>query len=227
MIFFDIDNTLIDQRKAEAAAAAPFLETYGDSLACSYSIDEFCQLWRDLREQHGREFLLGRISQSEQTRRRMRALFAPQPLTNAEADARYDLFQCHYRQNWSLYDDVLPCLEALSGCSLGIVSNGGSVKQRAKLHATAIEHFFSLIVISQDARIAKPAPAIFSEVCRRAGKNPNQCVYVGDSLDDDALPSRAAGLCGFWLRRDQRSSDSLTLESLAQLPCRVRERIAA
>jgi putative hydrolase of the HAD superfamily len=157
----------------------------------------------------------------------MRALFAPRLLSDAEADARYGLYQHHYRQSWSLYADVMPCLDVLSGCSLGVVSNGGGDKQRAKLRATAIDKLFSLIIISEEVGIAKPDPAIFLEACRRAGMSPESCAYVGDSLAEDALPSRAAGLCGFWLRRDHSSHDLRTLTSLAQLPLRLRERIAA
>src|SRR5262245_6570809 len=115
MIFFDIDNTLLDQRRAEAAAAGPFLAEYGARLERRLSIDTFCRLWRQLRDKHARHFLRGRISAAEQRRRRVRELFSPQPISDVEADHVYACFEGHYRAGWTLYDDVLPCLRSLGG----------------------------------------------------------------------------------------------------------------
>jgi FMN phosphatase YigB (HAD superfamily) len=47
IIFFDIDETLIDQRRAERAAAERFLEVYGAELG-DRSVERFCARWRAL-----------------------------------------------------------------------------------------------------------------------------------------------------------------------------------
>jgi len=229
MIFFDIDNTLIDQRRAEAAAAAPFLQRYGASLERPVSVETFCRCWRRLRDKHAREFLSGRISAVEQRRRRVRELFSPRPLGDAEADQVYDFFDRHYRAAWILYDDVLPCLRALAGLPLGIISNGSAAQQRAKLRATGIENFFSLVVVSEEAGAAKPRRRIFVEACRRAGKPSAECIYVGDRFEVDALASRAAGMHGLWLNRQSRCSmpRARVLKSLDELIARLPQRIAA
>jgi putative hydrolase of the HAD superfamily len=202
MIFFDIDGTLIDQRKAETIAARHFLAIYGHLLE-PYTIEEFCVLWRRLREKHARGFLDGRLYWVEQQRRRMRDLFADgEPrLSDREADSRFHFYQCRYRENWSLYDDVTGTLIALSDHRLGIVSNGNVEQQRAKLRRTGIEHVFSPVLISQEAGIAKPDPAIFLAACRRARCPSQEAVHIGDHFDLDARPSRAAGLRAIWLDR--------------------------
>ncbi len=229
MIFFDIDNTLLDQRRAEAAAAGPFLAEYGARLEQRLSIDRFCRLWRCLRDKHVRDFLRGRISAAEQRRRRVRELFSHRPIGDAEADHVYAFFEEHYCAGWTLYDDVLPCLRSLAGLPLGIISNGSMAKQRDKLRATAIEKFFSLLVISEEAGAAKPHRKIFLEACRRAGRPSAECTYVGDRFEADALASRAAGMHGLWLNRrgDGLSPCSLMLRSLDELIARLPERIAA
>lgn len=229
MIFFDIDNTLIDQRRAERAAAAPFLAEYGELLARPLSIEQCCRHWQGLREKHNRDFLRGAISAAEQRRRRMRELFAPRPLSDAEADRGYEFFQNHYRAAWRLYDDVLPCLRACAATPLGIISNGSTALQRDKLSSTGVAGFFSLVVISDDVGAAKPAREIFLEACRRARRHPEQCVYVGDRFDIDALASRAAGMRGIWLNRKarRRCRGGPVLHSLAELAERLRHRAAA
>jgi FMN phosphatase YigB (HAD superfamily) len=65
MIFFDIDQTLINQRKAEAAAARELLAVYQDSLGQRYSVGRFCRTWDALRDKHARAFFAGVITSEE------------------------------------------------------------------------------------------------------------------------------------------------------------------
>lgn len=44
------------------------------------------------------------------------------------------------RNSWILFDDVVDMLHSLEGYRLGIISNGKSIQQRAKLSCTNIEN---------------------------------------------------------------------------------------
>lgn len=55
-----------------------------------------------------------------------------------------------------------------------------------------------------DIGIEKPDPRIFLEAARRAGRAPEECVYVGDRLETDALAAGRAGMTGVWLDRAGR-----------------------
>jgi putative hydrolase of the HAD superfamily len=232
MIFFDIDGTLIDQRKAETAAAGEFLKVYGALLERSYTLEQFCGLWRRLRDRHARGFLDGRVSWVEQQRRRMRDLFAAREprLCDAEADARFAFYRRRYRESWTLYHDVAAALQALAGCRLGIVSNGNLEQQKAKLRRTGIEHLFSVVLISEQAGVAKPDPKIFLAACRRARCAPHEAVHVGDHFDLDIRPSHAVGMRALWLDRIRSGVPTSGIEvihSLTQLAQRVGNRSAA
>lgn len=221
MIFFDIDETLVDQRQAEAAAAVSFLAVYGDHLAAPWSLEQFCDEWRALREKHLPDYLRGAVSYQEYHRRRIRELFADgASLSDRQCDARYNAFQEEYRAAWRLFDDALPCLDACEGCPLGIVSNGNTAQQRQKLENTGILERFELVVISEEVGVAKPHHGIFLEACRRACRVAADCAYLGDQLDVDARGSSAAGMRGIWL--DRRGSSSVAgvevVRSLAELP---------
>jgi putative hydrolase of the HAD superfamily len=231
MIFFDIDETLIDQRGAETAAAAAFLEAYAPELDDGYSIAEFCALWRLLREKHSPAFFTGVISAHEQRRRRIRELFARsgRSLCDAEADCRIELYESHYRSGWRLFDDVEPALALLREYRCGIISNGSIVQQRRKLEQTGIAEYFELVLVSEEIGSAKPAREIFLAACERVAIKPNHCVYVGDRFDHDVLASRAIGMEAYWICRrhtPQPRTDEV-IGSLAELPCRLRERSAA
>jgi putative hydrolase of the HAD superfamily len=230
MIFFDIDETLIDQRRAERGAAERFLEVYGAELgACS--VERFCARWRALREKHGPAFFAGAISVHEQRRRRVRELFAGlgQALPDAEVDRRVALYERHYRQSWLLFDDVRPALDQLRAYRCGIISNGSSPQQRGKLRRTGIAARFDPVLVSEDVGAAKPRREIFLAACRRAGVPAERCIYVGDRLDHDALPSRAAGMRAFWLCRSARPAPAgiETIAALTDLAPRLARRSAA
>lgn len=221
MLFFDIDETLIDQRKAEAVAAERLLGAYRELLPAGMDSAEFNRRWRALREKHAAAFLEGRVSLTEQRRRRIRELFqGGSALSDAAADACFALYEEHYRSSWSLFDDVPPCLNELAGYRLGIISNGSVEQQKRKLCQTGIEDFFSVVVISEEVGAAKPRPEIFRAACIQAGCSPRESVYIGDRLDLDVQASRRAGMRPLWLRRrlEVRPARLPTNGSVNQIP---------
>jgi putative hydrolase of the HAD superfamily len=231
MIFFDIDGTLMDQRKAETIAARDFLESYGHLLRRPYTLADFCVLWRHLRERHARGFLDGELSWAEQRRRRMRDLFgAREPdLSDAEADARFCFYEERYRSSWCLYGDAMDALRSLSCHRLGILSNGNVEQQQAKLRQTGIAHLFSIVLISEQAGVAKPDPRIFLAACRQAQCPPHEAVHVGDSFELDASPSRTVGMRAVWLDRMRsgvRAEGIEVVHSLLQCAPRLQIRSA-
>ena len=215
MIFFDIDDTLVTHSQAQSQAARLFWEAFADRLP--YSQPEFPAVWDAVMQKHFAAFAAGQISFAEHRRRRMREIFAD-ALSEGEADALFQAYLRHYEDCWALFDDVLPCLDALRSCPLGIISNGSGEQQRRKLHRLGIADRFDVVVISEEVGIWKPKPEIFWEACRQAEMEPGDCMYVGDSLATDALASQAAGLRGVWLNRPSLSgADVLTISNLNDL----------
>lgn len=228
MIFFDIDETLLDQRRAERSALAYLLDRYADGLPEGCTIDNLCITWRELREKHARAFLDGKVSFREQRRRRVRELFVSREphLSDNEVDRRLAVYAEHYHASWALFDDVLPCLSQLSRYTLGVISNGSSDQQRRKLVETGIDQFFSFVFISEDLGAAKPKAAVFRKACRIADRKPKDCIYVGDRLESDALSSSRAGLRGIWLRREGPPVNGTVevISSLSELPDRLQQK---
>ncbi len=203
MIFFDIDQTLINHQYAQDTAAALFFQQF---LSLSpYSPEEFCKHWQTVMEKHFTTFAQGEITFVEHRRRRMREIFqeAELCLTDDEADGRFEIYLQHYENNWTLFDDVLPCLNSLSNHKLGIISNGNTEQQTKKLCQTEILGRFDVVVISESIGLSKPNPDIFLSACRRSGAEVRQCKYVGDSLQNDVLAAEAVGVKGIWLNREK------------------------
>ncbi|HKW18137.1 MAG TPA: HAD family hydrolase [Terriglobales bacterium] len=203
MIFFDIDGTLIDHLSASAAASLIFFDRFPGAIPCTRS--EFPAIWEGCLEKHFARFSRGEISLWEQRRARIREVFAAPDMPEDETDSRYRSFTREYEALTQAYSDVAACLEALTGQSLGIISNGPREQQVGKLQRAGLLQYFSVMVYSQDVGLAKPAPGVFLEACRQAGKSPENCTYIGDNAESDIVPSRALGMRGVHLSRTGNS----------------------
>jgi putative hydrolase of the HAD superfamily len=84
---------------------------------------------------------------------------------------------------------------------LGIVTNGPTEVQRAKVDLLALQNLVDFVVISEEFGAAKPDPEIFHEALRRARTSAAETVFVGDSPEFDIAGARAAGLHTVWVNR--------------------------
>lgn len=225
MIFFDLDDTLLDYTSAMRTAAGLFWAEHLDVFA-EFSIDSFVSLWESLAIQFSRKALAGEISWAAQQQLRMQELFkrAGRSVGLARADELFGQFLQSFRANWRPFADVRSVLEKLAALPLGIISNGESAQQHGKLLAMRLADHFKPIVVSGDIGIHKPEPAIFRYACELAGRSPGDCIFVGDQLDGDARAATAAGMHGVWLNRSRLfvpGCDVETIESLSELPAVV------
>ena len=58
-----------------------------------------------------------------------------------------------------------------------------------------------LVGMSAEWGLQKPDPAFFARVARELGLAPERIAYVGDRLDNDVRPAKAAGMTAVFLRR--------------------------
>ena len=102
------------------------------------------------------------------------------------------------------YADVLPCLAQLrrDGYRLGIAANNSQADRAAlteQLARLGIHIDFAATSAAWGAW--KPDVRFFEQLTREASAPPNAIVYVGDRIDNDILPARAAGMRAVFLRR--------------------------
>jgi putative hydrolase of the HAD superfamily len=97
--------------------------------------------------------------------------------------------------------DVLRELRS-RGVRLGIVTNGSSEMQRAKLNHSGLLGFVDFALVSGEEGVAKPNAEIFHRATRRLGLAPQQVMFVGDNPRNDVDGARGAGLLPVWLRHE-------------------------
>ncbi|HBK06491.1 MAG TPA: haloacid dehalogenase [Acetobacteraceae bacterium] len=129
-----------------------------------------------------------------------------------------------------LYPDAIPCLTALRTAGYKVLIAGNQpVESEAAL--ARLELPADLIASSAGWGVAKPDPAFFSKIVDAAGVPAESIAYVGDRLDNDVLPSLAAGMKAVFVRRGpwgwmhadlpEMDRAHIRLTSLLDLPARL------
>ncbi|MGF1685934.1 HAD family hydrolase [Photobacterium japonica] len=208
MIFFDLDNTLLDHDGAEQDAITAFADVHHAMIIdCP---DGIGQAWRHITDQQRARWRAGELNFEQLRRARISALFK-QPLTEAQADALSTEYYRIYQQHWRLFDDVLPALHVLRNIApLAIITNGFAFQQEAKLTTTQIRPYFSHLVASEHVGAAKPAPAIFQHALRLSQKPASSCWYIGNHPVNDAQAAAKLGFKAVWLNREGHDGAGVT-----------------
>ncbi len=124
--------------------------------------------------------------------------------------------------NFTLYDDVKPCLSRLraTGLKVGLVSNTNRNLADVLAHF-ALNEFVDAAVTSVEVGEMKPSPLIFATALAALGESAADVVMVGDSVEDDVRGALACGLSAVLIDRGGRApsvAGQTTIRSLAELP---------
>jgi HAD superfamily hydrolase (TIGR01549 family) len=129
-----------------------------------------------------------------------------------------------------LYGDVLPSLALLRERFRVAIIGNQPAERTAQLRAIGVDA--EVMAMSDEMGVAKPDPRFFSDALRRIGDpDPGAVAYVGDRIDNDVLPSHAAGMRAVWLRRgpwgtiptEAPDEAALVVSSLTELVARIDE----
>jgi HAD superfamily hydrolase (TIGR01509 family) len=121
----------------------------------------------------------------------------------AEAVVAADWYRTHRLHSLALFADAIDTLttvrEAVPQRRVGLVTNGPSDIQRAKIARLGVEAHVDFIIVSEEFGSWKPDPAIFTEALRLGRANPKETVFIGDSAEHDIAGAQATGLSTIWI----------------------------
>lgn len=123
------------------------------------------------------------------------------PEVDIDAEARaLDAAGMRFVAAEDLYPDALDGLRGLraAGYRVGIAANQPA-STSAVMEGLGIE--LDLVATSAAWGVAKPSPAFFERIATELRLPPERIAYVGDRLDNDIRPARAAGMAAVWIRR--------------------------
>ncbi len=193
-ILFDLDETIFDFKKSEAAAVANALKQIGvtpnEKIVKRYSeINE--SLWKKLEK--------GEISRHEVLTKRFEILF-DELSVDFDSSEMKKIYEKNLSQTGHLIDGAVDLLEKIyQKYNLYIVSNGTLSVQLGRIKCSEIGKYFKELFISEVIGSVKPQKQFFDYCFERIPDiNLEETLIVGDSLSSDILGGNNAGIKTCW-----------------------------
>lgn len=214
MIFFDLDNTLVDYSTSEKKAINSIMESY------KISTEDYAKIWKDISSKYFSQYLSNNLSFEKQGAMRIMEFFkaGDKIISFGEAKTIFYEYKTQLEAGWMLFDDVKTCLDRLSEEEKGIASNGEMSQQKNKLQVTDIEKYFVVKKYASEMKTAKPDYCFFEKLKKYSSNN--KYIYVGDDLATDIYPCMELGINAIWLNRNNSDipNDVTAINSLNELP---------
>lgn len=81
---------------------------------------------------------------------------------------------------------------------VGIITNGSTQRQKAKIINTNLNSYFDTIIISEESGFSKPDKRIFELALNKLNVQPEDTLFVGDNLEKDIGGCQNANIKGIW-----------------------------
>ena len=217
-LFLDLDDTILDFKKAEYIAIGKTIADFGVE-----PTEEVRHRYHIINKWHWEQLELGKLTRAEVLENRFGVLFG-------ELGVQADKTACArtYEKNLSIGHWFLPgAEEAVDSLSkkyrLYLASNGTASVQKGRMTSANLYRFFEKVFVSQEIGHNKPSKAYFDACFAQIPDfDPEKAIMVGDSLSSDILGGINAGIRTVWVnpshapgREDIRAD--YEIEALSQL----------
>ena len=217
-LFLDLDDTILDFKKAEYIAIGKTISDFGVE-----PTDAVRHRYHEINKLHWEQLELGKLTRAEVLENRFKVLFTELGVeVNATAVART------YEKNLSQGHWFLPGAEETVDIlskkyRLFLASNGTASVQKGRMTSANLYRFFETVFVSQEIGHNKPSKAYF-DACFATipGFDREKAMIVGDSLSSDIKGGINAGIKTVWVNPDHKPCGDIRpdyeIEALHQLP---------
>ena len=199
-VLFDLDNTLIDRTGAFRSFCVGLYRS-NDAIR------------QESREEEAVSFLVELDQEGMCDRRRLfEQVILKWPGAFENEDEAVEVYMSSYPALASLDPRTRRLLDDLrsGGVPVGIVTNGSTEMQWAKVGSTGLADLVDAVVVSGDLGIHKPDPRIFECALDKINSRAESTLFVGDNPAADILGASKVGMTCAWIRlgRDWPFDDS-------------------
>lgn len=211
-IYFDLDDTLLDHKKAEHAGLSDIFTQF--DLFNGIDIEALSATYHHINKGLWDEYGSGEIDRETLQRRRFEDTFQKLGLDGTLFKEIGDAYMNHYQKHWEWIKDAKIAYHKIAlNYNVGILTNGFAETQWKKIEQFNLKNTAKEIVISEEIGVLKPNPKIFEYSTDLAGVEPSEILYVGDSLTSDVEGGSNAGWQVAWFT-EQPNTEGVKRSSL-------------
>ncbi len=207
-IYFDLDDTLLNHKKAEQYGLADvhnhfevFTEIPLEALVSTYH-----HINKGLWEEYGQ----GQIDRHILHRRRFEETFEELGVDTTLYQEAGQVYMNYYRNHWEWIDGGKEAYEKIaSKYPVGIITNGFAETQWMKIEQFGFKESAKQIIISEEVGVMKPHKKIFDHATELAGVPRDKILYVGDSITSDVKGGINAGWKVAWYKSNPTELEAL------------------
>lgn len=194
-ILFDLDGTLVDHESACLEGARRWARELG--------VSEDPDRWNAIEIAWFKAFERGEVTHRGQRIERIRDYLHSPDMPEERAMELFQVYLKHYADSWRAYPDAVDALRRAlaTSATVGIFTNGAQDLQKDKLVRTGLWDDRLVMFATAQLGAAKPQPASYAAVLERLALPAESVLVIGDSLRNDVLGSRAAGMHAIHLDR--------------------------
>jgi HAD superfamily hydrolase (TIGR01549 family) len=198
-VLFDLDDTLFDHRGCARDALSAVQRAH--EILQSLPFDALERAHAAFLEQLHGEVMLGRVPLETARIERFRRLLQASGVSadRETASQLASIYRDTYKGRRRAVAGARELMAAIKRrARVGIVSNNLLDEQQEKLRICELEPLVDALVVSEEAGVSKPDPAIFHLALDRVGATAEESVMVGDSWVADIEGARATGIRAIW-----------------------------
>lgn len=196
-IYFDLDDTLLNHKKAEQRALHDIHQHFDlfNGASEQLLVDTYHHINKGLWE----EYALGKIDRDNLQRRRFEETLIKLKVDGSQYETIGSQYMQFYRNHWEWIEGAESAYQKIAEhYPVGIITNGFAETQRLKIEQFNFEDTARHIVISEDVGEMKPHPKVFDTATDLTGENRKDILYVGDSFTSDVTGGAKAGWKVAW-----------------------------
>ena len=204
-LLFDLDNTLLDFNASSAEAFFSLCHHIGltvenDELSLYRKVNKV--VWGELED--------GKITADELKWKRFKLFFEEVGINHDPQEAN-EYFLNALVEHTHFVDGAINVLEKVKGdFNCGLITNGLKKVQRPRLKKSNLEHYFEVIVVSEEIGYAKPQPEYFNHAFEQmAHPEKSEVLVIGDNLQSDIKGALQYGVDACWFNQNghEKSDD--------------------
>lgn len=224
-LFFDLDRTLWDFEK-NSKQALKKLFSHFELSSERLEFAAFYEKYFRVNQEMWREYGVGKISKEELRIGRFEKTLLKLKLPKTKAEEMAIFYTTHSPYQTNLIPGALELLENLKRekYTMHIITNGFREVQEIKIKTCKIDHYFDVVVCSEDVHTTKPDPKIFTHALTLAKATKENSAMIGDDYNIDYLGALKFGMKAVYFnyqgqRKIRKEQDCI--EHLYELPAKL------